>query len=236
MLKTILSSGIMLNMVLVSFGADLLKSDFEDKTLFSPEVRGYCGKGNEISGRWGFFTDKGPMIITDNIHSGSQAVKLIRGGSRLTARSNISIAAEADVKFSTWIKRNGKAGFTILLYGSKRRNKKLASFYIQQGGKVYTGSLKDGKFKWHYLEMKFPENVWCKLTVLTVGGKDRLFSVEISDENGKRLSFANDIMPIHKGIIDSFDFRNAGGNAVFIDDICLESKSLNRKSKVTGEK
>lgn len=237
MLKIILSLGMTLNMLLVSFGAELLKSDFENKNLFSPEVRGYCGKSNKNYGGWGYFTNKGPVIITDNIHSGSQAVKLIRGGDRLTgARSDISIGAEADFKFSAWIKRNGKAGFTMQLYGSKARKKKLVSFYIQPSGQVCTGSLKDGKFKWRYLKMKFPTNEWCKFTLSAADAKDRLFSVAISDENGKKISLTDDIKPLYKGVIDSFDFRNAGGNEVFVDDICLESRSLKIKSAVIEQK
>ena len=237
MCRMLVSLGMIFNISLVSFGADLLKSDLEDKTLFSPKVRGYCGKSSKSHGAWGYFTNKGPMIITENVHSGSQAVKLVRGGDRFVGtRANINIGSEADMKFSVWVKRNGKAGFSMKLYGSKTRKKAIVSFYIQPNGQVCTGSLKDGKFKWRYLKMKFPENVWCEFTVLTVEGKDRLFTAKISNKDGKQLSLTDDIKPLYKGVIDSFEFRNAGGNEVFVDDICLESKSLKVKSKVIEKK
>ena len=233
MMKLLLSLGMTFNVLLTSLGADLLKSGFENKNLFSPEARGYRGKSNKAFGCWGYFTDKGPMVINENVHSGSQAVKLIRGGDRLTGnRSDISIGSEADLKFSAWIKRNGKAGFTMKLYDSKVRQKAFVSFYVQPSGQVCTGSIKDGKFRWRYLKMKFPENAWCKFIVSAPGVKDRLFSAAISNNDGKQLSITDDIKPMHKGPVNAFDFRNAGGNEVFIDDICLESKSLKIKPAV----
>jgi len=197
----------------------LLSNSFDDTALFNSGISGTVGVYTAV-GRWSAFTAKGAVVSAEKAHSGSQAIKVIRGGSPLSAFFAKSTEG-ADIEFSAMVFLE-KSSFVAVLKDISGQD--VAAVYILENGKINLRNFA-GSPSYILSPLTIPQNTWVQLKITTDMKNNRYTAAVL--EAGKAEQAAGIWKECNSaGSVNTVSFSpmTPDGSVTYIDDVIVVQK------------
>lgn len=200
-----------------------LQTNF-DAAPFAPAARGNIGDANVLHGRWGGFSDTGPLIDNEIAYSGQQSLKVIRGGNSIAGYTTATISNDNDYELTLQIHRD-QPDSSMLIYGKGRTPSVTDEWgvFIDTRGHIRLRQMDKGK--WIDTSLILPAQQWVQLRIVVsrIHGE---YTAAITLPDGGEHSSA-----ISLPIAAVKDFYRVDlipqapeGTSVHIDDFALEER------------
>jgi len=199
--------------------AERMKQNFEDTAIFN-NAAVTVGDVNGPGGRWmGFTVRKGPVSTSEKVYSGTQAVKLTRGGQALTGWITKAVPPNGIFLFTAQMFRVKESSFLIYLRDSV--NTDSLGLHVLDSGAV---RFRTKAGSWQDTGLSMPEEKWVQIRI-TGDSRIDMFSLELND--GKKSTFAPEMFPLSRTTGVSrvfFTMQQPDSSVLYIDDIILSEK------------